>query len=246
MNHLQQSIHQAARRSARKAYLTARYGGLRYQCPCCRSRFRRFAPHGTPPRPNRACPNCRALVRHRLLWLYLSRELHVASRSYRVLHIAPERAMRRRLASAPNLTYVTADLNMPEAPVRAQLDSLPFGNACFDVVICSHVLEHVEKDLESMAELHRVLARTGPALIMVPVNRKLAETYEDPSITDPEARKRAFGHPGHLRYYGADVTARLEESGFEVEPVDYADRLPPREAERINAPPGELIYVCSR
>ena len=119
MNHLQQSIHQAARRSARKADITARYGGLRYQCPCCRSRFRRFAPHGTPPRPNRACPNCRALVRHRLLWLYLSRELHVASRSYRVLHIAPERAMRRRPASAPNLTYVTADLNMPEAAVRA-------------------------------------------------------------------------------------------------------------------------------
>ena len=161
-------------------------------------------------------------------------------------HRSRTRAIRRRLASAPNLTYVTADLNMPEAAVRAQLDGLPFGNACFDVVICSQVLEHVEHDLESMAELHRVLARTGQALIMVPVNRKLEETYEDPSITDPEARKRAFDHPGHLRYYGADVTTRLEESGFEVEPVDYVDRLPPGEAERINAPPGELIYVCSR
>jgi SAM-dependent methyltransferase len=243
-NHLQQSLHQAARRSARKAYVTARYGGLRYLCPCCQTRFRRLAPHGTPPRPNRACPNCRALERHRLLWLYLSRELNVASRSYRVLHIAPERAIRHRLASAPNLTYVTADLNMPEAAVRAQLDRLPFESACFDVVICSHVLEHVEHDLESMAELHRVLAPTGQALIMVPVNRKLAETFEDPSITDPEARKRAFGHPGHVRYYGADVTARLEECGFHVEPVDYVDRLPPGEAARISARRGELIYVC--
>jgi SAM-dependent methyltransferase len=244
-DHVEASLHQAARRSARKAYVTARYGGLRYMCPCCQTRYRRFAPHGSPPRPNRACPNCRALERHRLLWLYLSRELNIVSRSCRLLHIAPERAIRRRLASAPNLTYVTADLNMPEASVRAKLDRLPFDNACFDVVICSHVLEHVDNDLESMAEMHRVLAPTGQALIMVPVNRKLAETYEDPSITDPDVRKRAFGHPGHVRYYGADVTARLEASGFDVEPIDYVDRMPPGEAERIRASRGELIYVCT-
>jgi SAM-dependent methyltransferase len=243
-DHHQLSLHKAARGFARKAYVTARYGGLRYLCPCCRTRFRRLAPHGSPPRPNRACPNCRALERHRLLWLYLSRELNIASRSYRVLHVAPERAIRRRLAAARNLTYVTADLNMPEAAVRAQLNRLPFENACFDVVICSHVLEHVEHDLEAMAEMHRVLAPTGRALIMVPVNRKLAETYEDPSITDPDARKRAFGHPGHLRYYGTDVTDRLEESGFEVEPIDYVDRMSPGEAEHISASRGELIYIC--
>jgi SAM-dependent methyltransferase len=161
-----------------------------------------------------------------------------------VLHVAPERAIRRRLGSLPNLTYVTTDLNMPEASLRAELDRLPFEDACFDVVICSHVLEHVEHDVDSMAEMHRVLAPTGQALIMVPVNRHLAETYEDPSITDPDARRQAFGHPGHLRYYGTDVTARLEESGFKVEPFDYADRMLPGEAERIRASRGELIYIC--
>jgi SAM-dependent methyltransferase len=241
---IQRSIPQTARRFARRAYVTARYGGLRYLCPCCQARFRRLASHGTPPRPNRACPNCRALERHRILWLYLSRELNIASRSCRVLHVAPERAIRRHLDSVPNLTYVTTDLNMLEAAVHAELDRLPFADACFDVVICSHVLEHVEHDRESMAEMRRVLAPTGQALIMVPVNRHFAETYEDPSITDPDARKRAFGHPGHLRYYGADVTARLEESGFEVEAIDYVDRLPPGEAERIRASRGEVIYVC--
>lgn len=128
--------------------------------------------------------------------------------------------------------------------MRARLDRLPFVKACFDVVICSHVLEHVEHDVESMAEMHRVLAPTGQALIMVPVNRKLAETYEDPSITDPAARKLTFGHSGHVRYYGADLTARLELTGFEVEPIDSVDRIPPGEAERIGASRGELIYVC--
>jgi predicted SAM-dependent methyltransferase len=181
-----------------------------------------------------------------LLWLYLSRELSILSRSYRVLHVAPERAIRRRLASAPDLTYVTTDLNMPEATVRAMLNRLPFEDACFDVVICSHVLEHVDHDVDAMSEMHRVLAPTGQALIMVPVNRRLSETYEDPSITDPDARKRAFGHQGHVRYYGRDVTSRFEKAGFDVEPLEYVDHMRPSEAERIRASRGEVIYICRR
>jgi SAM-dependent methyltransferase len=240
------TLHRSARTVARKAYITARYRGLRYLCPCCGKRFRRLAPHGQPPRANRACPNCRALERHRLLWLYLSRELSILSRSYRVLHVAPERAIRRRLDSAPDLTYVTTDLAMVEADVRSKLDRLPFEDACFDVVICSHVLEHVEHDFDSTAEMHRVLAPTGQALIMVPVNRRLAETYEDPSITDPDARKRAFGHQGHVRYYGRDVTTRLETAGFDVEPLEYVDHMRPGEADRIRASRGEVIYICKR
>jgi SAM-dependent methyltransferase len=238
------TLHRRARTVARKAYVTARYRGHRYLCPCCETRFRRLAPHGQPPRPDRACPNCRALQRHRLLWLYLLREQNILSRSHRVLHVAPERAIRRRLSSAPNLAYVTIDLKMAEAAVHSELESLPFEDACFDIVICSHVLEHVERDFESMAEMRRVLARTGQALIMVPVNRRLSETYEDPSITDPDARRRAFGHPGHVRYYGTDVTTRLEASGFEVEPIDYVDHIPHEEAELIRVSCGELIYVC--
>jgi SAM-dependent methyltransferase len=237
-------MQRGARSVARKAYVTARYRGLRYLCPCCGHHFRRLAPHGQPPRPDRACPNCRALERHRVLWLYLARELGILWRPYRVLHVAPERAIRRRLSSAPNLTYVTADLAMAEAAVHSELGRLPFEDACFDVVICSHVLEHVEHDFESMIEMHRVLAPTGRALVMVPVNPRLSETYEDPSVTEPEARRRAFGHPAHVRYYGADVTTRLEQSGFEVEPIDYVDHMPPGEARRIRASRGELIYVC--
>jgi SAM-dependent methyltransferase len=238
------TLHRSARSVARRAYVTARYRGLRYVCPCCERRFRRLAPHGQPLRPDRACPNCRALQRHRVLWLYLLRELDILSRPYRVLHVAPERAIRRRLCSAPNLTYVTTDLGMAEAAVHSELSRLPFEDVCFDVVICSHVLEHVDHDQESMAEMHRVLAPTGRALVMVPVNPRFSETYEDPSITEPEARRQAFGHPGHVRYYGTDVTTRLEGSGFTVEPIDYVDHMPPGEAERIRASRGELIYVC--
>jgi SAM-dependent methyltransferase len=238
------TLRRSARTVARQASVTARYRGLRYPCPCCETRFRRLASHGQPPRPNRACPNCRAPESHRLLWLYLLRELSIRSRPYRVLHVAPERALGRRRSSATNLTYLPADPKMAEADVHSELGKLPFEGACFDIVICSHVLEHVQHDLESIVEMHRVLTPTGQALIMVPVNSRLSQTCEDPSITDPDARKRAFGHRGHVRYYGSDVTTRLDKSGFDVELIDHVDHMPPEGAERIRASRGQLVYVC--
>jgi len=45
------------------------------ECPLCGGRFRRFMPYGyVEVRRNALCPKCLALERHRLLWLWLTRE----------------------------------------------------------------------------------------------------------------------------------------------------------------------------
>ena len=51
------------------------YAGRGVECPLCGGRYRRFMPYGyVDVRPNALCPRCLALERHRLLWLWLSRE----------------------------------------------------------------------------------------------------------------------------------------------------------------------------
>jgi hypothetical protein len=42
-------------------------------------------------------------------------------------------------------------------------------------------------------------------------------TYEDPSITTPEGRMAAFGHPFHHRIYGRDLPDRLRAAGLEAQ-----------------------------
>jgi SAM-dependent methyltransferase len=202
-------------------------------------------PYGVPPRPNRACPNCGALQRHRVLALYLRRELPLTAEQ-RVLHIAPEKAIRPLVERSPHAVYATVDLQAPSAAIRAELAHLPFRDAQFDVVICSHVLEHIEHDIECMVELRRVLAGDGRALVMVPVDRKRLVTYEDPTIVTPEARLREYGHREHVRYYAPDVVDRLRTAGFDVEEVDITDRLTVADAERAVVGKGESIYVCGR
>ena len=49
--------------------------------------------------------------------------------------------------------------------VRADVRYLPFKSRCFDLVYCSHMLEHLEKPLEALRELKRV-SRKKVAVIL--------------------------------------------------------------------------------
>lgn len=47
-------------------------------------------------------------------------------------------------------------------------DALPFKNDFFDIVICSHVLEHLKKDKKELEEIDRVLKTDGLVVLGVP------------------------------------------------------------------------------
>lgn len=49
------------------------------------------------------------------------------------------------------------------------VENLPFLNNSFDVIIASHVLEHVERDESAVSEIARVLAIPGITIIAVPI-----------------------------------------------------------------------------
>ena len=71
------------------------------------------------------------------------------------------------------------------------MDIMEYPDESFDVIYCSHVLEHVPDDCKAMRESPRVLKRGGWAILLVPINA--GKTYEDASITEPAERLRVFG-----------------------------------------------------
>ena len=84
---------------------------------------------------------------------------------------------------------------MDDVDLRLDITALDLPDASFDAVICSHVLEHVDDDAAAMRELARITAPGGWCLVMVPLDLERETTYEDPTITSPEARRRASGSP---------------------------------------------------
>lgn len=105
------------------------YKGRGVECPVCGSRYRRFMPYGyVQSRANALCPKCLSLERHRLLWLYLTRETDLLTSFPRTLHIAPEVCIMRHLK--PHFKghpgqYVTADLESPLADLHFDVQQIP-------------------------------------------------------------------------------------------------------------------------
>jgi SAM-dependent methyltransferase len=107
---------------------------------------------------------------------------------------------------------VTADLNQ-RADLKLNIEKIALPDSSFDVVICSHVLEHVN-DLSALAELYRILRQNGLAILMVPLIEGWMHTYEDDGIHSEADREIHFGQFDHVRYYGSDFRTRVLSAGF--------------------------------
>lgn len=232
-------------RAVRDLYPYVRYAGLAVRCPCCGGRFRGFLPGGQNNRPDAECPGCGCRERHRLLWLYLVNRTPILTSRLRVLHLAPERVIRRRLLALPNLVYISGDLDSPLAKTTLDILALPFPDTSFDVILCNHVLEHIPDDARAMRELHRVLRPGGWGIFQVPLN-PFRDTFEDSSIIDPAERTRLFGQEDHVRIYGCDYRTRLERAGFTVTVDPYVRELPPNQVRYFGLMPDEDIHLCRK
>jgi ubiquinone/menaquinone biosynthesis C-methylase UbiE len=129
-----------------------------------------------------------------------------------------------------NIQYLSADINERKAMVKEDIVNLSFEDNSFDIIFCSHVLEHVEDDKRAMRELKRVLKPGGFAILQVPIyekflGKKILETNKLASVRTPEERKKFYGHPEHVRIYGKDYKKRLEEAGFSVKVEKFAEDL---------------------
>lgn len=219
--------------------------GNAVQCPVCDHSYSKFLPYGRIARPNALCPDCLALERHRLMWLFLREKTEFFTANLRVLHIAPEHCFIERFEALPNLDYVTADIESPLAKVKMDVHEIPFPDNSFDVVFCNHVLEHVTDDIKACSEFNRVLKPTGWGILQSPVY-KLAQTIEDNSITDAAERERIFGQRDHVRKYGKDYAARLRKSGIKIEENHFVKELEPALVSKFALPTDETIFVCKK
>jgi SAM-dependent methyltransferase len=208
------------------------------ECPCCGGGFRRMSRRRISGWGG-ICPRCRSHPRHRAIALLLARG-DLPGR--RLLHFAPEPLLDPIFARLPGVERVTADLHAP-ADLRLDITEMDLPDSSFDLILCSHVFEHVPDDRDAMRELRRVLTDGGMALVLVPY-RPGVMTYEDPTITSPLNRMVAFGQQDHVRIYGNDLPDRLREAGFEVEDRTAADLFDEATIEHSELDPEEHLFLC--
>lgn len=221
------------------------YKGDKVNCTVCQHSFKKFLPYGRKARENALCPNCLALERHRLMYLFLQEKTSFFNSPLKVLHVAPEICFIERFESLKNIEYITADIESPLAKVKMDLHDIPFDAETFDVVFCNHVMEHVDNDIRCCEEINRVLKSDGWGIIQSPVY-PIEKTIEDKTITDPKERERIFGQRDHVRKYGRDYAERLRKSGLNIEENNFIKTLPREVIEKYALPENEIIFYCTK
>jgi SAM-dependent methyltransferase len=225
----------------KRAIKLPQYLGTEYQCPVCGVGLRAFRPMWKsywrdaakfgPIHPASTletlnleaftCPRCDAFDRDRLTAIYLDEIFATfdANRAYRLIEFAPGDALHKKIKRYPFIIYRSADLSRKTVDENVDLTHMiRYGDESIDIVLCSHVLEHIPEDHKAMSEIRRVLRSDGFAVLLVPIVVGLDETHEDPSIESEALRWKYFGMGDHVRQYGKrDFLARLSDAGLRVE-----------------------------
>lgn len=185
---------------------------------CCICGFKGwFKPYGAYYiRPDAKCPSCGSLERHRLLKLALASG-KISTEGQDWLHFAPEAAV-RRFVEIPARNYMTADLFEKGMDYAWNIEDIDCEDECFDTIICSHVLEHVQTEI-ALAELFRILRPGGTAILMVPLCEGLETSYVNSNISSEHDRWAYFQQPDHDRILGRDFRGMVRAAGFYLDEI---------------------------
>ena len=221
--------------------------GNKYEDPINGITYRKLLPYGRlKSRENALAPDSMSLERHRLMWLFLKERTNFFNSNLKFLHIAPEYCFIKIFKNMKNLDYTTGDLISPWADVKMDVHNIPFPENTFDVVICNHVLEHVDDSDVVMKEFYRVMKPGGWGIFQVPIDLESKTTKEDKSITDPKEREKLYWQSDHLRLFGLDYPDKLRNAGFKVTESNFINQIEKDLIIRYALPKDEIIYLCEK
>lgn len=162
------------------------------------------------------CPHCYCNDRDRHLWLYVAYSgILESAPEKRILHIAPEVRIEQRIRRLQPREYIAGDL-FPRSPEHRKInvEALDFPDGYFDLIICNHVLEHVDNPDIALAEFSRCLAPGGHVIAQTPYSPILKRTFELNRPASVPFKTRYFGQDDHVRLFGADIVDYFRAAGL--------------------------------
>jgi len=192
------------------------------------------------------CPFCLSTDRERLYLLFLSSILKKSSENpTKVLDFAPSESFSKAIKKYKSVTYTSADFYRDDVDIQIDIcDMHELQSGQFDIVICSHILEHVTSPEKAFSELLRVLKPGGFAIIMVPLFWDVIETIENPGYNTEELRNKYYGQGDHVRLFAKpDFLNRISQAGFRIETLDSSafDKV---ELKKYAIADNSVLYVC--
>ncbi len=234
-------------------YLFRKYallGGNVY-CNICERKYLTFLPSGDELKAHSKCPGCSSIDRHRQLYSLTTAFIKEKRSKINLLHIAPQHALATRYIKMPLVNYTAIDkfekgYKYPDYVKQMDITNLQFDENSFDLLICSHVLEHVVDDTLALQNFMRVLKPGGVGFLVVPYFKHLTETYEDLNANSAETRLLLYGQHDHVRKYGLDFINKLNANGWIAEIIDFSKFYSETECIKLGYLNAEPIFKVTK
>lgn len=162
------------------------------------------------------CPYCNSIDRTRFIMMYVHKNFR-SKTGMNILYFAPTSSGIYFLKNKMQDFHIdTDDLYDKTTDYHYDIQNMEkVEDSTYDLIICSHVLEHVADDRLALKELYRITKKNGQVLILVPLDLKKVWFDEENGLSEFENWKR-FGQTDHVRRYTHDeLIKRITEAGFQ-------------------------------
>lgn len=191
------------------------------------------------PKLTITCNNCLSESKQRLISQYL-KNYNFKNKS--ILHFAPEDCMIKFINKNNIYTkYILADINPTKEIKKVDITDIEFQNNTFDLIICSHVLEHVNEK-KAIKELKRIIKVNGSILLLFPIIDSWDKTYRNDNITNDYDRERHFLQHDHLQLFGREIEKELSDDNFSLKKITPFGK----ECVKYGINQGESLFVLEK
>ena len=195
------------------------------------------------------CPGCYSLSRHRIIANFISenkKNLKIKS----ILHFAAETCLVDFFHRNLNVdNYDKVDF-YPEGknfipdqgslPIDIEnIDKVYFEK--YDLVICNHVLEHVNF-IKAIPNLKKLVKKNGYIFLTFPIIESWSKNYIDKKITSYEDRTLHFQQFDHLQLFGREIKSYLSCENFSlIEHIVFGE-----DTVKYGIAQGETLFILKK
>ena len=189
------------------------------------------------------CPYCLSRERHRIVGHYIRYDAPFSISNMSILHVAPvlEGGLNKLFLNASKhvLSIDIKQHRMVENVRPMSVEDLKIKTKSIDLIMCSHVLEHIKQPMTALREFARVMKRTGRLLLMVPMMHNLTNSVLWTGTISKElaSMRQKNAHIQDYNVFGRDVPHLMWRAGFASVSYDY------KNITRIIAPDNQILYI---
>jgi SAM-dependent methyltransferase len=187
------------------------------------------------------CTGCKSLSRQRLIVNFLIKKNNLNKK--KIIHFAPETSLFKFISKNYKIKkYDKVDL-IPNKQIKSinieNINKRYHNN--YDLVICNHVLEHVNF-IKALSNLKKLVKKNGEIFLTFPIIDSWKKNYINKKITNHYERSLHFQQFDHIQLFGREIEQYLADKKFKcTKYIAYGE-----ETVKFGLVQGETLFVLKK